>query len=67
MKYEWLPFKTFTPDGLEQAKRLAISWQVCNLFHHRAWQYQYIRIICWALIEEIGRGFGSRYMLTFIY
>jgi transposase len=35
MKYEWLPFKTFTPDELEQA------------------------------IDEIGAGFGSKYMLTF--
>jgi transposase len=35
MKYEWLPFKTFTPDELEQA------------------------------IDEIGIGFGSKYMLTF--
>jgi transposase len=35
MKYEWLPFKTFTPDELEQA------------------------------IDEIGRGFGSKYTLTF--
>jgi transposase len=35
MKYEWLPFKTFTPDELEQ------------------------------VIDEIGRGFGSKYTLTF--
>ena len=35
MKYEWLPFKTFTQDELEQA------------------------------IDEIGRAFGSQYMLTF--
>ena len=35
MKYEWLPFKTFTSDELETA------------------------------IDEIGRGFGSKYTLTF--
>jgi len=36
MKYEWLPFKTFMPDELEQA------------------------------IDEIGRGFGEKYMLTLL-
>lgn len=35
MKYEWLSFKTFIPDKIEQA------------------------------IDEIGQGFGSKYMLTF--
>jgi transposase len=35
IKYEWLPFKTFTPNELENA------------------------------IDEIGSGFGSKYMLTF--
>jgi hypothetical protein len=35
MKYEWLPFKTFMPDELDQA------------------------------INEIGAGFGSKYILTY--
>lgn len=35
IKYEWLPFKTFTPNELENA------------------------------IDEIGRGFGTEYTLTF--
>jgi transposase len=35
MKYEWLSFKTFTPNELDLA------------------------------IDEIGRGFGSQYELTF--